>query len=453
MKKICIIIDNPQRDLAGYVYLAEELAKNNLLIFLIPMYNFHEIFFINPDLVILNHARKDKLHSSGIDLIIEYCRLTRIKIVVIESEGGLISESFVKRYKKILNESNDKIDRYFLWGSNKIPLVNKFFLYKYIVTGHPRFDIFFLKNYKNKFLKNFKKKNYILINTSFVRINPIEGNRIGLIESKKYKAGKLYKHEKSYFDKLLRFLKSFSEKNSNISFVIRPHPFESVEIYKREFANCNNVAVNNEGDIYFYLKYCKFVVNYNCQTSLDAVLAGKNSINFSSFRSTKKLKILDKISTRVENEIQLLTAINKFLISNKVVNLENRKELVAEYYNNIKEISSKIIIHNILLLLKNLSEKNLGSSIFRIIIIYIKKRSFLEVIKFIIKLFLGTQFIFTIRIFFGNQMYKRKYFDLNNVLELVRFINMNKLIIKKCSLLDFNYKFLLFPQSIIIRKK
>ena len=50
MKKISIIVDNPQRDLAGYTYLAEELVKKNYLVFLTPMYNFHEIFLINPDM-------------------------------------------------------------------------------------------------------------------------------------------------------------------------------------------------------------------------------------------------------------------------------------------------------------------------------------------------------------------------------------------------------------------
>ena len=35
MKKISIIIDHPQRDLAGYVYLAEELAKKNFEVFIL----------------------------------------------------------------------------------------------------------------------------------------------------------------------------------------------------------------------------------------------------------------------------------------------------------------------------------------------------------------------------------------------------------------------------------
>jgi hypothetical protein len=169
---------------------------------------------------------------------------------------------------------------------------------------------------------------------------------------------------------------------------------------------------------------------------------------------TKGLSILDKISTRVENDDQLKIVINKFLSKNKVNGLRKKRQLVAKYYNNVIQLSSPLIIKHIELLLNKISYNYaLKSSIFRIVYIYWKNRSFLKVIKFIIKLFLGTQFFFNMRSFFGNQMYKRKNFYLNNVLDLVRFVNMNKLIMKKCSLLDLNYKFLLFPQSIIIKKK
>ena len=454
MKKILIIVDNPQRDLAGYVYLSEELAKNKFLVFLTPMYNFHEVFLINPDLVILNHARKEKLHSSGIDLIIKYCCLSGIKIVIIDSEGGLYKNYLVNKYKKFVNESGSKIDKYFLWGSNKISLVNKKNIGKYIVTGHPRLDLFFLRNYNNKFLKEFNKKNYILINSSFPKINPIEGDTISLKELKKHKNNRHYNNQKLYFDKFLKFFKSFLKLNQNINFILRPHPFESIETYRKEFANYSNIEIINKGDIFFYLKKCRFVINHNCQTSLDAILAGKNCINFSNYELTKELSILDKISTRVENDDQLKIVINKFLTKNKVNGLRKKIQLVAKYYNNVIQLSSPQIIRHIELLLNKIShDYALKSSIFKIVYIYLKNRSFLKVIKFIIKLFLGTQFFFNMRSFFGNQMYKRKNFYLNNVLDLVRFVNTNKLTIKKCSLLDLNYKFLLFPQSIIIKKK
>ena len=75
------------------------MVKKNYLVFLTTMYNIHEIFLINPDLVILNHARKEKIHSSGIDLVIQYCSLSNIKTVVIDSEGGLFRKNFIKKYK------------------------------------------------------------------------------------------------------------------------------------------------------------------------------------------------------------------------------------------------------------------------------------------------------------------------------------------------------------------
>lgn len=454
MKKILIIVDNPQRDLAGYTYLSEELAKENYLVFLTPMYNFHEIFLINPDLVILNHARKKKIHSSGIDLVIQYCSLSNIKTVVIDSEGGLFRKNFIKKYKKFVNESANEIDKYFLWGSNKINLINKKKITKYAVTGHPRFDLFFLKDYKNKFLREFKKKNYILVNTSFARLNPIEGDTVSLKDFKKYKISKLYNDQKLYFNKFIDFLKNFSKLNENISFVLRPHPFESKTIYKKEFANCKNIEVVNKGDIFFYLKKCKFVINHNCQTSLDAILAGKNCINFSNYELTKGLSILDKISTRVENEDQLKSVIHKFLIKNKVNGLQKKRQLVAKYYNNLNQFSSSKIIRHIKLLFNKTSQNYvLNSSIFKIVEIYFKNRSFLESVKFIIKLFLGPQFFFFLRSFFGNQIYKRKFFDLSDVLDLVRFSEKKKLIVKKSSIFNLHYKFLLFPQSIIVKKK
>lgn len=208
----------------------------------------------------------------------------------------------------------------------------------------------------------------------------------------------------------------------------------------------------NKGDIFFYLKKCKFVINHNCQTSLDAVLAGKNCINFSNYKLTRGLSILDQISTRVENQDELEKKIYIFLKKKKVTNLIQKRRIVSEYYENVKNISSFQIVNNISLLLNSSFNQIVRPSIFRIIKIYIEKRSFLEIMKFILKLFLGTRIFFIVRSFFGNQLYKRKYFELRDVLNLIRFSQKDKLIIKRSSMLDLYYKSLLFPQSILIKK-
>jgi surface carbohydrate biosynthesis protein len=452
VKKISIIIDHPQRDLAGYVYLAEELAKKNFKVFLVPMYNFHEIFLINPDLVILNHARKGQLFSSGIDLIIDYCRKSNISVVVLDSEGGLIGKSKLHLYKKNINESANEVDRYFLWGINKKRLVNKKKIKKFFVVGHPKFDLFFLKNYNNLYLEKFNKKNYILVNTSFSQLNPIEGD----IHSKKnvenFKKSKNYDLKKINFNQLINFLKIYAKLNKNIEFILRPHPFESLTFYKKEFADYSNIKVINAGDIFFYIKNSKFVINHNCQTSLEAILANKNCINFSNKKILdEEDSVLKKISTNVENVNDLEIAVNKFLTLDHINNLNKKKKIVSKYYNNINKLSCPLVVENILFLSKHKNNKS-SPNFFKIIGIYYKKRSFFHIIKFLSKIFFGVNIFFKFREFFGNQLYKRKFFDIRNVLVLVRFSEKNRLIIKRSSILDLHYKSLLFPQSIVIKK-
>jgi surface carbohydrate biosynthesis protein len=451
MKKISIIIDHPQRDLAGYVYLAEELAKKNFEVFLTPMYNFHEFFLINPDIVILNHARKEKFLSSGNDLIIEYCKKINIKTVVIDSEGGMVSSNHLPLYKKNINESADDIDKYFLWGKNKMRLLKKKNIKKFAVTGHPRFDLFFLKNYNNNFLKSLNKKNYILVNTSFPKLNPIQGNEFGKKDAEDFKKNRNYNLEKLNFDQLIQFLKFYAVLNKNIEFIVRPHPFESLMVYKKEFADFSNIKIINEGDIFFYIKNCKFIINHNCQTSLEAVLASKNCINFSNKKISKDVSVVNKLSTNVDSIDNLKIKVNKFLSTNYVKNLQKKKKIVSNYYNNINQRFFSLFYKNILFLI--LSKKNNHSlNFFKIIQIFLKKRTFFKTGKFFFKIIFGVGFIFKFREFFGNQMYKRKYFDLYNVLNLIRFSEKDKLIIKRSSILDLHYKSLLFPQSILIKK-
>ncbi len=115
-KKICIIVDHPDRDLAGLVYLSEQIAFKNIDVILVPMYFFHEVFLIKPDYLIVNHGRKEAKFSSGIDMLIKFSQENGIGIFVLDTEGGL---NFEKIYKKNIHETIKKIDKYFLWGIKK----------------------------------------------------------------------------------------------------------------------------------------------------------------------------------------------------------------------------------------------------------------------------------------------------------------------------------------------
>ena len=56
-KKICIVVDHPDRDLNGYIYLITKLNLAEVTYYLVPYYNFREIYIIKPDILILNHHK------------------------------------------------------------------------------------------------------------------------------------------------------------------------------------------------------------------------------------------------------------------------------------------------------------------------------------------------------------------------------------------------------------
>ena len=58
MKRISLIVDNPDRDLDGLVLLAATLAQRGAEVFLVPMYNQRlEIAALKPNFVLMNYAR------------------------------------------------------------------------------------------------------------------------------------------------------------------------------------------------------------------------------------------------------------------------------------------------------------------------------------------------------------------------------------------------------------
>lgn len=116
--KIGIIVDNPKRDLNGCSLLAYELGKKNHEVFLIPMYTQgYDIPLLALDLVVLNYAR-----LTNFELIKIYRKLG-IKVVVNDTEGGVLSESGLnspKNWAHFMKSSQifRYLDGYTFWGEN-----------------------------------------------------------------------------------------------------------------------------------------------------------------------------------------------------------------------------------------------------------------------------------------------------------------------------------------------
>jgi surface carbohydrate biosynthesis protein len=161
-----------------------------------------------------------------------------------------------------------------------------------VVTGNPRGDLL-----RPEFGKFYKKRvdqirsthgDFILINTNFAQVNAFysdmnllkstsgaSGNlemgrrakRWGV--SREYAEG-LYRHKQSIFQDFQRLIPVLSNDFPKHSIIVRPHPSENQEIYRKIAAACERVCVTNEGGVVPWIMAAKAMVHNGCTTGVEA---------------------------------------------------------------------------------------------------------------------------------------------------------------------------------------
>src|SRR6202012_5957351 len=108
---VCLVVDNPLRDLEGLVLLGRELARRGATATLVPMYEQgFDVPALRPDLVLLNYTR-----PNNADLIKSYKR-AGILVGVLDTEGirGKNPDQFAKMVKTV--GCTELVDLYCVWG-------------------------------------------------------------------------------------------------------------------------------------------------------------------------------------------------------------------------------------------------------------------------------------------------------------------------------------------------
>lgn len=333
MKKICILIDNPDRDLDHNILIASKLIKQKFEVIFVEYYKIYEVFIANPDFIILQHCRENYFD------LMKACKRIGIKIIVLESEGGYGGVyRFPERFDKYVLKSIKYFDLYFCWGKKhyarikkKIP---KNFRDKIKLTGSPKNDLLHYK-YKDYFTS--KKNNFILFSTKFPHINPkftsFKNHYNTVIKTgiaTKKKTDDIIKNLYSAQETFINLVLDSSEKlNSKI--VVRVHPFENPKLYLQKFAENKKIIISKTGNIIPLLKSAKHLVQYDCQTAFDFYAAGKISISYDKFLNRRLRSFLmsdiKKICKRPNNKQKFFEYLKNRSIS---ANNFNKK-----YYQNI----------------------------------------------------------------------------------------------------------------------
>lgn len=303
--KIGLVLDNPKRELHGHLLVTEELVNAGHEVYIIPMYQQGlDIPLLGLDAVVMNYVRPNNR-----ELLAAYRELG-VHVLVLDTEGGVLSEEGANapgKWASSLRESGlmDLVDDYLFWGRN----VYQAFLQhsgknpaQLHLTGNPRFDL--CADHWRPFLQ-YHREDYVLVNTNFSAINPLLNHSDQAEIETLVAAGwdrayiaPLLADLKAVFEKYLETLAWLVERNPDITFLVRPHPFEREARYREALGACRNVVVDGGGNVLNVIAHARCVLHLNCGTATEACLMGKLPVSM-EFLNTERLLRHTPLPSRV----------------------------------------------------------------------------------------------------------------------------------------------------------
>lgn len=289
-------------------------------------------------------------------------------ITSLDEEVGVIHQGDDYLDQRYGDKTVNLIDKLFVHGNYDYKnLIRKFYKYKkkIVISGNPRFD-FWRNDFKKFFYKDNKKKkrNYLLLSSNLNYIFSYKSIEDSVLMMKKggyFKRGLLLKDVKNVrkesqkvLKKIVEFINIINENFKNIHIVLRPHPTENPDKWKKYIGYKKNIKIINSGNLGDWISNALCVVHSGCTSGLEAAVRGKSTISITPKDIKYKYhgaKIPDMVSIKVQNKRQIIKSItaltkkelkldfkkNKKLVQNRIVNIFNKPA-----YKMINETWEKI---------------------------------------------------------------------------------------------------------------
>ena len=355
---IILVVDNKSRDLGALTKLAYLLAKiYHKEVVVANSFEIDDLILIfreRIDLVLFSYLRDANKHRVAL------ARLNNIKIAVYDQEGangfdGLGLIQTLKKHSHLLKLANG----YFFWGKAQLNYARKILgkkLPKFSTdVGYIRFRID--TNYKN--INIIPKKKFVLINSNFALIDPRystkqkESQQVKQIGLYGRNHNKFIRNMRSTKEEFIRIVEKIIKENQKIFFVLRPHPYEKSDEYKRLNNLYKNTLFSRELNSISWIKRCSLVIHTDCITSIEAKELNKKSLSLSWLIKDKSLcyKIPYKSSIKSNNYDEAKKILNDIFFNKKSNYPLTDKDISAKFFGNQKK-STEILSKKIIKLIK-----------------------------------------------------------------------------------------------------
>ena len=168
------------------------------------------------------------------------------------------------------------------------------------ITGNPRNDLLRpeMRAFYDDEVEALRKAHgdFILINTNFNHVNaffpaqnlfqPVQNPReepvfgkAGRGMTREYAEG-FRDHKQAIFEDFQCLIPDLERAFPDYTIVVRPHPTESQEVYKKIAGQCERVRVTNEGNVVPWLMATKAVIHNGCTTGVEAFVMGVPALSY-----------------------------------------------------------------------------------------------------------------------------------------------------------------------------
>ena len=342
MRKIAIIVDDVVRDLLPLSLLAMELKKKDFNPILVPSrIQFIEISKVKPDVVVINYLRKEN------EKYVELYKRAGIDIFLLDQEGGAFKSFDFYEKTKITKKISLKnmITGVFNWSQiiHNESISRKWFDERQnILTGHPKYDIYF-KPKKNKILSN---KNKILLLTSFTFANPrlssksdevLTWSSTGQIETK---LKDMQSQQIESFNFYINKIEKIFLKNKSKDFILKVHPFESAKSYHEKFDKYENVLIVQNTHLHSLLDISRVAIHISSTTAIECILSDVIPVNLRFLNNPIDIDIINQISLNCETLEEFMNIFSSLDEISERYSFEDATKNLNKYFGTLDGRSS-----------------------------------------------------------------------------------------------------------------
>lgn len=198
------------------------------------------------------------------------------------------------------------IDRLFAWGADDAEFFERYEGYTGVpihITGNPRVDLLRpeLRDYFANEVRSLKERygDFILVNTNFSFVNnfvpslnliehDLSGSpsvsRTGRGMSLPFALG-MASHQQSIYDHFFELVPRLADWFPAHRIVLRPHPSENHEVWRKALADHPRVVVAHEGNVVPWLMAARVLLHNGCTTAVEASVLGTPAVSYMPVRS------------------------------------------------------------------------------------------------------------------------------------------------------------------------